>query len=119
MSEADVKIDVDEWRDLTSKAAYVQGITLLWPSEPDLKPRNARTHETYAPLDDDMQAFRLSNQLAMRIEHGKNHKNQFDRVTVSIPWQPLASATVKYGSDCNAAVRRAISLTAAELYRDG
>lgn len=118
ITTAEQEIDLATWKELTSRAAYLQGIELLWSSEPDLKPRNAKTLETYAPLDDDGHAFRLANQLIMRIEHGKNYKHVFNRVSVSVHGRGHVGAEVTYKSDRNEAMRRAICLTAYELYRD-
>ena len=116
---AENEISVERWRDLTDCAARLQGITLLWPNDPTLKPRNAATLETYAPLDDDAQAFRLMTQLLMTIGYLKNYKNRVDRISVHVQGRSIVGAEVSYKTDRNEAMRLAIVLTAYELSRDG
>jgi hypothetical protein len=109
-------VDLATWRELTEKAAYMQGITLVWPSEPDMKPRDAKTRETYAPIDDDAQAFRLASQLIMHIEHLKNHKHVYNRVHVGVHGFGHVGSEVTYRYDRNKAMRLAIVHAAAAMY---
>lgn len=119
IATAEQEIDMSLWKELTSRAAYLQGFALEWPQDDGWKPYIIGSREIYAPLEYDGQSFRLANQLIMRIEHGKNHKHVYNRVTVSVQGRCHVGAEITYKSDRNEAMRRAIVLTAYELYRDG
>lgn len=112
------ELSIDEWKSLTAMAAHMQGVTLIWSSEPDLKPRSKDTMQTYAPIDDDGDAFRLANHLILRIEHVRPMRGRYDRVMVSAAGRGNLSEEVLYGSDRDAAVRLAIVRVAAQMFAD-
>jgi hypothetical protein len=98
----------EEWKDLTARAARAAGIELLWSSEPDLKPRRKDTMQTFAPLDDDGDAFRLMVQLQMTVE-----ADEHPRATTH--WAESVWAPFPLVEDTAATIRRCIVGAAASL----
>jgi hypothetical protein len=107
-------------RELTEAAARAVGIKIEWWHEGTSMERAVRVddEETFGPLEEDGDAFRLMVALNMRVEPARTMHGSYDRVSVTVTGRGHIGSTIMYGSDPRAAWRRAIVETAAALVAD-
>jgi hypothetical protein len=102
-------------RELLERAARAAGIELLWSSEPGWAPKfKGERMQSWNPLDDDGDAFRLCVRLEIGAQHHHHGIGWVDAGTLNVGWFKELIGGDPYGATRRAIVRAAAAMDKAQ-----